>query len=319
MKKIIAVAASVTSAVALASYAAYHRVFWCKKHGYRTPEIMKGEQYDAARPTMNALIAELEPIPYEEVYVRSSDGLRLFGRYYHVRDGAPLQIEFHGYHGNAIRDFCGGNKLAREMGHNTLIVDQRAHGNSEGRYTTLGIKERDDCLRWIEWASARFGAQTPIIISGVSMGASTVLSVADAELPPNVCAIVADCPFSSASDIISKVSADMHLPPWLALPFVELGSRLWGGFSLSDNSPLDSVSRARLPILIIHGEDDRFVPHEMSKRIAAGSDKCELHLFPGAGHGLSFIVDGERYKNTVTEFIERALKEFEKQSIGDRK
>ena len=309
---VLASAVSVASAVALASYAAYHRAFYCKKDGYKSPEIMKGEQYDAARPTMHALIAELEPIPYEEVYISSSDGLRLFGRYYHVRDGAPLQMEFHGYHGNAIRDFCGGNKLAREAGHNTLIVDQRAHGKSEGRYTSLGIKERDDCLRWIEWATARFGAQTPIILSGVSMGAATVLSVADADLSSNVRAIVADCPFSSAKEIIKKVCADMNLPPRLAMPFVELGSRLWGSFSLSDNSPVDSVSRARLPILIIHGEDDRFVPCEMSERIARGSDKCELHLFPGAGHGLSFIVDGERYKNIVTEFIERALDGYEK-------
>lgn len=309
MKKLLTAAvATMAAAVPLVSYAAYHRAFYCKRGGYSTPEIMKGEQYDPARPIISALSEELAAIPYEEVWTDSEDGLRLFGRYYHVRDGAPIQLEFHGYHGSAMRDFCGGNKMAREMGHNTLVVDQRGHGRSGGRYTTLGIKERDDCLRWIAWCVERFGEDVPLILSGVSMGAATVLSVADADLPPSVKGIVADCPFSSASGIIRKVCADMHLPPRLAFPFVELGARIWGGFSMKDNSPLDSARRARVPMLILHGEDDRFVPCKMSREIArAAGDVCELHTFPGAGHGLCFIVDGDRYRQIVTDFIERCL------------
>ena len=114
------------------------------------PSVPQGAQYQGERERMLALIRELEEIPYEPVTIRARDGMVLAGRYYHVRDGAPLQIQFHGYRGGAVRDFCGGNKLARESGQNTLLVDQRAHGNSGGSTITFGIRERWDCLSWAE-------------------------------------------------------------------------------------------------------------------------------------------------------------------------
>ena len=61
------------------------------------------------------------------------DGLKLGGRYYHVRYEAPFVIQIHGYRGTAVRDFCGGNKFARESGYNSIVIDQRVHGESEGQ------------------------------------------------------------------------------------------------------------------------------------------------------------------------------------------
>ena len=189
-----------------------------KEDHYAIPE---GEQYEKERQRMLSLIRQMDETPYEAVTISARDGTKLAARYYHVRDGAPLQIQFHGYRGTALRDFCGGNKLARESGQNTLVVDQRAHGKSGGTTITFGIRERLDCLCWVEYASQRFGSDTPVFLSGVSMGAATVLMASEWELPANVVGIIADCPYSSPEAIIRKVcQQDMHLPPVLVMPSV---------------------------------------------------------------------------------------------------
>ena len=101
---------------------AYTKAFFTSPLHREDPHALPvGEQYINERRRMLALIEELEQIPFEPVTIRSRDGLKLYGRYYHVRDGAPVQIQVHGYRGSALRDFCGGSKLAREMGMNILL------------------------------------------------------------------------------------------------------------------------------------------------------------------------------------------------------
>ena len=271
--------------------------------------IPKGEQYEKERQRMLSLIREMDEIPYEAVTISAQDGIKLSARYYHVRDGAPLQIQFHGYRGTALRDFCGGNKLAREAGQNTLVVDQRAHGKSGGTTITFGIRERLDCLCWAEYANQRFGSDTPVFLSGVSMGAATVLMASELELPANVVGIIADCPYSSPEAIIRKVCReDMHLPPALVMPFIRLGARLFGHFDLKEASAVQAVRNTNVPILLLHGEDDRFVPCDMSREIfdACTGEKTRI-TFPGAGHGLSYIVDTETYTAAVSRFVDQCL------------
>lgn len=256
---------------------------------------------------MLRLIHDFEALSCEQVYITSKDGLLLHGRYYHTKDGAPLQIQCHGYRGTAMRDYCGGSKLGKAAGHNLLVIDQRAHGKSQGNVISFGIKERFDCLSWIEYALERFGNNTEIILCGVSMGAATVLMCSDMELPANVKGILADCPYSCPVKIIRKVCKDEHLPPALTMPFIHLAARIFGRFKLDEHSPEKAVINSKLPILIIHGEDDRFVPCQMSRDLAALTDKIRLETFPNAGHGLSFIEDFERYKFICNEFFDSIL------------
>ena len=123
-----------------------------RKNRNRIDEPMEGEQYEAVSEHIYRISHIMEKIPCEEVTITSFDGCRLYGRYYHVRDGAPLEILFHGYRSCAFRDCSGGHALSRKMGFNALVVDQRAHGNSGGRTITFGIKEHRDCLNWILYA-----------------------------------------------------------------------------------------------------------------------------------------------------------------------
>ena len=144
------------------AYGAYRFAYYSPHKGQNDPYMSpSGKPYTPADQPMYDLIHAMEALPWESVWIRSRDGLRLHGRYYHVKDGAPLQIQMHGYRGHAYRDFCGGNKLAREAGLNTLVVDQRAHGESEGHVISFGVNERWDCLAWAEYAAARWPGVSP--------------------------------------------------------------------------------------------------------------------------------------------------------------
>ena len=138
------------------------------------------------------------------------------------------------------------------------------------------------------------------------MGAATVLMASSLDLPPNVKAIIADCPYSSPKEIIQKVSSDIRLPPSLSYPFIVMGALVYGRFKLWESSAVEAVRRTRIPILLIHGDDDRFVPCEMSQKIYASCRyAAELVIFPGAGHALSYFTDKGLYLKTVESFLKQ--------------
>ena len=266
------------------------------------------DQTRACKPVLDAAIAEFEAEPCEEVAISSHDGLQLRGRYYHYADGAPLEIMCHGYKGNAIRDFCGNWRVAKEDGRNVLLIHQRCHGKSEGHTITFGIQERRDVENWIRWANGRFGS-VPILLSGVSMGAATVLMVSGMDLPENVKAVVADCPYDAPSNIIRKVlGQDMGMPVGIVYPLIRLGGMVYGRFNLNADSPLEAVKKTKLPILLIHGDDDRFVPYQMSVNIhAAAPEKITFRAVPGAGHALNYVTDPQTYTRVLREFTGKTL------------
>lgn len=263
-----------------------------------------GEVYEPFYDVIRDWTKSIREMPHEDIEITSHDGLRLCGQYFECKSGAPIELLFHGYRGSAERDLCGGVERCFAIGRNALIVNQRASAESEGSVITFGIKECRDCLTWIDYAVNRFGKDSKIIITGVSMGAATVMMAAGEELPENVVCVLADCGYSSAKEIIKKVIADMGLPPKVFYPFVKLGALIFGGFKLEENSPMEAMKRCKIPIIFIHGDTDAFVPCDMSRELyeACASEKKRFVTIPGAGHGLAFPANKEMYLNALIEF-----------------
>ena len=294
----------------LISLYAFFEAFYFSKKRIEIPFSLPNEaQYDSKREFMSSLIKDVKQRPYESVYITSHDGLKLFGRYYHIDDNAPIHIQFHGYKGSGLRDMCGGNKITHLANHNSLMVDQRSHGLSEGTIITFGIKERYDCLKWIEYVNQRFGNDKQIVLSGVSMGAATVLMASNLDLPSNVKCIIADCPYSSPKEIIMKFTKDRKLPPKILYPFIYLGALLFAKLKIDKNiTAVEAVKNSKVPILLIHGTADELVPHTMSEDIKkANPDMVQLELFENAHHGLCYILDPDRYINISNEFLNNVL------------
>lgn len=268
----------------------------------RNRKVELGEQYRALADKLDKQHRQVVDTKAEKVEIKSYDGTLLKGKYYHFKDGAPVDIIFHGYRSKAENDCGGGFVLARDFGHNVLLPDQRAHGESGGKVITFGIKERYDCLKWIEYISKRFN-NTKIVISGVSMGAATVLMASNLDLPKNVKGIIADCAYSSPEEIIMLESRKKGFSDNLAKPFIFLSAKILGGFNLKTASPCEAVKNAKVPVLVIHGEDDRFVPCSMCYPIFdACTTQKKLFTVKDAGHGLSFLIDEEGYKKAVNDF-----------------
>ena len=293
--------------VLLISLICFLLVFYSPKQSPPGPDeypFPKGAIYEPYKDLMTTWMNAARTLPHENLYVTSYDGLELFGRYYEKYPGAPMEIMFHGYRGNAERDLPGGVQRCFQIGRSVLLVDQRCAGNSGGHTITFGIREHRDYLSWVDFACRHFGPDVKIILTGISMGASTVLMAGGCELPENVIGILADCGFSSARDIIRTIIPQMGIPADLGYPFVRLGAKLWGGFDLEEISPMEMVQKCRVPVIFFHGESDDFVPCDMSRKLYnACASRKKLVTVPGAGHGLAYPVDQEGYLKALREFF----------------
>ena len=155
IRAIVLGVSAVVASMAAGSEFAYRKAFYSKPR--KDPDaadyyVLSGEQYDKYREQNIAQITELRERPFEEHHITSFDGLDLFGRWYFQSDDAPTALLMHGWHGTAIRDFCGGANELLDMGFNVLLPDQRGHMHSEGDSISFGICERYDCRDWAWYA-----------------------------------------------------------------------------------------------------------------------------------------------------------------------
>lgn len=274
-----------------------------KNARYKLPA---GSQYDVIRDQMTELVEAAVQVSCRDVSVKSYDGLILRARWYEIRDGAPVILMFHGWRGGSLRDMAGAHRIARENGYNILLVDERAHGRSGGHNITFGVKERYDVLTWTDWILDHCGKNTQIILSGVSMGGAVVLMASDLKLPEQVKGIIADSAFASPRSIICKVAEDKGISGKIAWPFVYMAARLFAHFDPDESSSLEAVKHTDIPVLLIHGTEDRFVPCDMSRQICSSCrSDCELEIFEGAMHGVSYCIDTGRYTDVVLKFVRR--------------
>ncbi|MBQ9837485.1 MAG: alpha/beta hydrolase [Oscillospiraceae bacterium] len=304
---ILGVVIALALMIVLFSYLCFRMAFYSPDRP-ATPsdaiDIPEGEAYIPFRENMEKWARDLRAMPHEEMSITSFDGLTLRGKFYEYAPNAPIELMFHGYRGTAERDLSGGVARCFQLGRSALLVDQRGCSDSEGNVISFGINEHRDCLAWLDFAIQRFGKDAKIILTGISMGASTVLMVSDQALPPNVLGILADCGFSSAKDIIKRVIRQMGLPADVGYPFVKLGAKLFGHFDLEAHSAVETVKHATVPVIFFHGDGDDYVPCEMSRiNYEACTAKKKLVIIPRAGHGLSYPVAPDTYLNALREFF----------------
>lgn len=287
-------------------YVSYYRVFYSPKKDMSETKNPPAIERLAYGKRVRERIEEVNTTECEFFTIRSYDGLKLSARYFEGDAEKPLCICFHGYRGSAVRDFAGiGLHLIHE-GYNVLIVDERAHWRSQGHTICFGIKERFDVVSWVKFANKRFGKDKSIFLFGISMGGGTVLMASGQRLPRNVKGIIADCPFNSPKDIIKHVCQKIKLNPDLLWPIIRLAALVYGRLRVNATTAADEVKRSKIPIVILHGEADDFVPMSMSKEVQeANPSVVELLTFPHADHGMSYFEDEERYIGIVEGFIEK--------------
>ncbi len=292
-----------------AVFCSFYMAFYNRKKRSEEEELNYSSMYDDFKESLDEWVNMAKTFPYTELEIKSFDNLTLRGRYYEYKKGAITEILFHGYRGSGLRDMSGGVERCFKMGRNAIVVDQRACGRSDGSVITFGVKERKDCVKWAEKAVELLGEDCKIILTGISMGAATVMLASELNLPKNVIGIIADCGYSSTKDKVHNYMGRIGVNPKILYPFVKFSARVLGKFKLEERSPVDALKNSTVPVFIIHGDADGLVPYYMSKdNFNACVSEKQFVTIEGAGHGLCYPVAPERYVNELKEFEKIMLK-----------
>lgn len=292
--------------VLLISYICFKMTFYSKDRDFSTDKIEFPDDgfYKPYKEIATKHIMIARQMPHKELSIKSYDGLTLKGNYFEKSKGAPIEIMVHGYKGSGERDLSIGIERAFRCDRNALVIDQRAAGHSEGNVITFGIKESKDILCWIDKVIEEFGQDVKIILTGISMGAATVLITSGYDLPSNVKGVLADCGFNNAKDIIKKFIKDMKLPPNIFYPFVKLGGLIFGKVNVDKTSATNALKKAKLPIIFIHGKEDSVVPYYMSEKMYESYNGVKkLVGIEKADHGVSYMVEPDYYVNELNDFF----------------
>ncbi|WP_052356666.1 alpha/beta hydrolase [[Clostridium] dakarense] len=188
-------------------------------------------------------------------------------------------------------------------GFNVLLIDSRSHGSSEGKYVTYGMKEKKDLKLWINLLKNKLGENISIGIHGQSMGASTALMYAGEY--KDVDFIVSDCTYSSGRDILKyQFKYIVKIPPYPLYQMVNTMIKLKCGFSMNEVTPINGVFNLDIPILFIHGKNDKIIPYTMSLDMynIRNNNKDKILIIENADHVESYMYDKVNYTKSIKVF-----------------
>ena len=267
-------------------------------------ESIKSYGVETFADDIKSSIARWHAYGTEKVSISSFDGTRLYGIYAKAKEPRATIILFHGWRSYPEMDFSCILGKYMDKSYNILLVDQRAHGESEGKYITFGINESRDCACWAKYIEERENGAYPVFVEGMSMGATTVMMCVGRGLPECVKGIIADCGFTSPKEIICHVVKHYHVPGKLIFPFVAFWFRVLAGVKINEYSTIEAMKNCTLPVMFIHGEADNFVPCEMSRRnFEACASEKRIFTAPGAGHGMAYVTDSKGCLSAMEEYF----------------
>ena len=245
----------------------------------------------------------------EDFTVRAPDGVFLHG--WKVRAATPNGswiLLFHGVSDNRI-GVVGQSELLLQNGYSVVMMDMRAHGESEGPIATYGWLERKDASAVIDALELSEKPQH-LFALGESMGAGIALQSAGAD--SRIEAVVAEASFANLQEAAYDY-AGLREYPWLGKTLFAPGAWLMvyrgeklAGFRGADVSPEKAVASRAFPVLIICDEQDNALPCRHSEMIfRAARGPKEFWRVPGAYHTAALGYEPVEFRKRVLGFFDR--------------
>ena len=254
----------------------------------------------------------VEDYGYEKHYIMSDKGEGLVGYLMKAKEPSDVYVfGAHGYRSYGKKEFCGFAQYYLSRGVNVFFPDHIASGESDGTHCTFGYQEKEDCMKWLGYMTDHFGKDIKIILHGVSMGSATVCMMSGRDdLPENVKYTVADCGFTTAKALFKFKMDALKIPDVGLLRGVNFANKLNHGFDFRDIAPVESVTKAKVPMFFVHGKEDNLVPAFMAQELydACGSEHKKVLIVEGADHAQAHLIGKQAYEAKMDEFMEKFVK-----------
>ena len=193
-----------------------------------------------------------------------------------------------------------------ESGYNVLVMDPRAHGNSDGVFNTLGREESKDDLQWIKFLSEEKGIKQ-IVLHGICIGAAGgMYTITNPQCPNCVAGIVTEGMFANFYESMRNHLIEFHTLVFPVMQTINLLHRICTGYTMR-KGPLDIIDTLDKPILMLHSKEDPYSTPDFAQKLydKCGSKNKEIVWFPKGGHSVLRFIDSEKYDSSIKAFLKR--------------
>jgi len=243
----------------------------------------------------------LKAYPHSAVTITSADGLRMYGEFYD-RGSDRTAILFHGINAEMYTNISAQSLFLYESGFNVLMTCQRAHGKSEGHFTTIGLRERYDVRDWVRYVEQ--SSAKDILLYGVSMGAAGVAYASPLLGGTRVRAMVLDSCFYSIYEQMRRDAYKRNIPK-IMLPAQWVLAKLLLRVNIKE-STASALAKTTVPAFFLHGTGDETVECRWAQtNCEACASPKQLLLAENAPHTLSMLEQPEIVKRELKGFFEQ--------------
>lgn len=302
MNKFVKAAIAVPAAGAVLFTGELYRYLFCRNSSALFSKLFdtKGHE-DAYYVWRNGGTRNVQEAKQRVFTMKIGGGEERKGFYYpNGANGTKIAFVVHGYRSEHAETAGICYDYYKSRGIDLFCCDHVASGESQGNFIGFDVLETKDCLRWVDFLLEQFGADTEIILHGFSMGAATVLQMSS-HCPKNVKFIVEDSGFINARASLQHQIGPMYQP-------MRVVNRAIAGYDLDDSDVTASLAQSTVPILFVHGRDDKLVPFENGPALYE-MYKGEKDSFfpPDTRHIESMYTHPEEYSAKLDRFVEKYL------------
>ena len=279
-----------------------YRYVFCKKSSRLFKILFDSQGHEPAYyDYRKAGETKMRELPQKVFTMASDRGETLKGFYYeNGAKGKTIAFVVHGYRsehadtGGIVIDYY------RSRGIDVFAPDHTAEGESQGHFIGFDVLETPDCLKWIDFLKEKFGSDTRFILHGFSMGAATVMQMSG-QCPENVKFIVEDSGYKNAYASMAHQVGPMYWP-------LRLINRIVAGYDWNDSDVTESLKKSRIPMLFVHGRDDKLVPFCSGPELYEAYEGPKDCFFPEkTRHIESMYTCPEEYSRKLDAFVEKYL------------
>lgn len=247
-------------------------------------------------------------LAYEEVWLKSTDGIQLKAWWIPAGDSPRAAILVHGWGGDKSNEHVlKTTPVYHREGYNVLAIDTRAQGESGGGRRTLGYRETRDVLGALAWLKGRGYRPEDTVLHGWSMGGTTVMRAAPGA---GVAAVVEEAGYADLPRLLEGAIPRIAGLPRLLVPGILLAGRLWPDFdpwAVRPEREASDLWTEDVPLFVIHSTDDDVIPIEHAKMLAAAHPEAWVWILEGYGHveALAHPEYEERLRSFLRQFREK--------------